>query len=47
MEQRVNLKYLVKRGKTTSEVYVMLEEVYGHECVSHTQVCEWFKRFKE
>ncbi|KAJ8948191.1 hypothetical protein NQ318_010467 [Aromia moschata] len=25
----------------------MLKEVYGSECVSCTQVFEWFKRFKE
>ncbi|KAJ8960180.1 hypothetical protein NQ318_003903, partial [Aromia moschata] len=43
MEQRVNLKCLVKLGKT----YEMLKEVYGNECLSCTQVIEWFKRFKE
>ncbi|KAJ8961743.1 hypothetical protein NQ318_021343 [Aromia moschata] len=25
----------------------MLREVYGNECLSRTQVFEWFKRFKE
>ncbi|KAJ8946752.1 hypothetical protein NQ318_002582 [Aromia moschata] len=25
----------------------MLKEVYGNECLSRTQVFEWFKRFKE
>jgi len=25
----------------------MLKEVYGSECLSHTQVSEWFKRFTE
>ncbi|KAJ8959220.1 hypothetical protein NQ318_022482 [Aromia moschata] len=39
MEQRVNLKFLVKLGKTFAEAYAMLKEV--------TQVLEWFKRFKE
>ncbi|KAJ8949095.1 hypothetical protein NQ318_017000 [Aromia moschata] len=47
MEQRVNLKCLVKLGKTFTEAYVMLKEVYGNDCLSRTQVFESFKRFKE
>ncbi|KAJ8944432.1 hypothetical protein NQ318_002129 [Aromia moschata] len=47
MEQRVNLKFLVKLGKTFTEAYAMLKEVYRNECLSHTQVFEWFQRFKE
>ncbi|KAJ8962487.1 hypothetical protein NQ318_000875 [Aromia moschata] len=47
MEQRVNLKFLVKLEKICTEAYVMLKEVYGDECLSRTQVFEWFKRFKE
>ncbi|KAJ8951218.1 hypothetical protein NQ318_010245 [Aromia moschata] len=43
MEQWVNLKFLVKLGKTFAEAYAMLKEVYGNECLSRTQ----FKRFKE
>ncbi|KAJ8933108.1 hypothetical protein NQ318_016881 [Aromia moschata] len=34
-------------GKTFTEAYAMLKEVYGNECVSRTQVFEWFKLFKE
>ncbi|KAJ8963318.1 hypothetical protein NQ318_018787 [Aromia moschata] len=47
MEQKVNLKFLVKLGKTLREAYAMLKEVYGNERLSRTQVFEWFKRFKE
>ncbi|KAJ8939666.1 hypothetical protein NQ318_006188 [Aromia moschata] len=47
MEQRVNLKFLVKLGRTFTEAYAMLQEVYGKEFLSRTQVFEWFKRFKE
>ncbi|KAJ8961260.1 hypothetical protein NQ318_008944 [Aromia moschata] len=47
MEQRVNLKFLVKLGKTFTEAYAMVKEVYGNECLSHIQVFEWFKRFRE
>ncbi|KAJ8957753.1 hypothetical protein NQ318_017651 [Aromia moschata] len=47
LEQRVNLKFLVKLGKTFTDAYAMLKEVYGNECLSRTLVFEWFKRFKE
>ncbi|KAJ8932394.1 hypothetical protein NQ318_016031 [Aromia moschata] len=48
MEQRVNLKFLVKLEKTFTEAYAMLKEVYGMGMnVFSTQVFEWFKRFKE
>ncbi|KAJ8959143.1 hypothetical protein NQ318_022404 [Aromia moschata] len=47
MEQRINPKFLVKLGKTFTEAYAMLKEVYGNECLSRAEVFEWFKRFKE
>ncbi|KAJ8948681.1 hypothetical protein NQ318_004469 [Aromia moschata] len=47
MDQRFNLKFLVKLGKPFTEAYAMLKEVYGNECLYRTQVSEWFKRFKE
>jgi len=47
MEQRVNLKFHVKLGKTTTEALAMLNEVYGSEFLSCTQVFEWFNRFKK
>ncbi|KAJ8956912.1 hypothetical protein NQ318_014330, partial [Aromia moschata] len=31
MEQRVNLNFLVKIGKTFTEIYAMLKEVYENE----------------
>ncbi|KAJ8954449.1 hypothetical protein NQ318_011125 [Aromia moschata] len=47
LEQRVNLKFPIKLGKTFAEAYEMLQEVYGNECLSRTQDFEWFKQFKE
>ncbi|KAJ8963447.1 hypothetical protein NQ318_018927 [Aromia moschata] len=47
MEQWVNLKFLVKLEKTFTEACAMLKEVYGSECLSLTQILEWFKWFKE
>ena len=46
VEQRVNVKFCVKLGKSTTETYNSLTKVYGDECLSRTQVFEWFKRFK-
>jgi len=43
VEQRVN----VKLGKFATEAYALLKKVYGDECLSCTQVFDWFKRFKE
>ena len=45
-EQRVNVKFLFKLGKSATETYLMLQLVYGDECLLCTQVFEWFKRFK-
>ncbi|KAJ8946884.1 hypothetical protein NQ318_008240 [Aromia moschata] len=47
MEQRVNFKFLVQMRKTFIEAYAMLKEVYGNECLSRTQVFEWFKEGRE
>ena len=47
VEQRVNVKFCAKLGKSATETYDMLKKVYGDECLSRTQVFEWFKRFKE
>ncbi|KAJ8942522.1 hypothetical protein NQ318_007251 [Aromia moschata] len=38
MEQRVNLKLLVKLGKTFTETYTILKEVYENGCLSRTQI---------
>ena len=46
-EQRVNVKFCVKHGKSATETYHLLKKDYGDECLSRTQVFEWFKRFKE
>jgi hypothetical protein len=47
VEQRVNVKFCVKLGKFATETYNLLKIVYGNECLSRTQVFDWFKRFKE
>ncbi|EGI64099.1 FLJ37770-like protein [Acromyrmex echinatior] len=47
IEQRIVVKFHVKLGKTASETYNLLKEVYGHECLSRARVFEWFKRFQD
>jgi len=46
VEQCVNVKFCVQLGKPITEMYYSLK-VYGDDCLSRTQVFEWFKRFKE
>ncbi|KAJ8960478.1 hypothetical protein NQ318_013762 [Aromia moschata] len=36
-----------KLGTFFTEAYAMLKEVYGNECLSRTQVFEWFKEGRE
>ena len=46
-EQRANLKFITKLGKTPSESFAMLQQVYGEETMSRTCAFQWHKRFKE
>ena len=47
IEQRINIKFCVKLGKTTTETLKMLSDVYGDSSMSRTRVFEWHKRFVE
>ena len=46
-EQRTNLKFLVRLGKTPTEALGLLQQVYGNEAMSRCRVFKWHKRFKE
>jgi len=46
MEQRINLKFLVKLNKRPTECLKLLKEVYGEDVMSRTQIFEWHNRFK-
>ncbi|XP_054744384.1 protein GVQW3-like [Anastrepha obliqua] len=39
MEQRANIKFCIKLGKT-------LQKLYGDGCLARLNVYNWFKRFK-
>lgn len=47
MEQRINIKFCFKLGKTAAETYEMLKQVYGEEALSRSRTFEWFKRFRD
>jgi hypothetical protein len=47
VEQRVNVKFCVKLGKSAAETYDLLKKFCGDGCRSHIQVLKWYKRFKE
>ena len=47
IEQRINIKFCVKLGKTATEALKMLREVYGDFSMSRTRVFKWHKRFAE
>jgi hypothetical protein len=47
IEQRINLKFLVKlKKKTPTECFQLLKEVYD-DVMSRTRVLEWHKQFME
>ena len=46
-EQRTNLKFLVRSGKTLLQALEMLKQVYGDNEMSRTRIFEWHMRFKE
>ena len=45
IEQRINLKFLVRLGKTPTETFNLLQEVYGD--AKRTRIFVWHKRFRE
>ena len=47
MEQCVNVKFCVKLENSATETYNLLKKVYGDECLSCTEVFEWFKDGRE
>ncbi|VEN38465.1 unnamed protein product [Callosobruchus maculatus] len=46
-EQRVVIKFLVKRGASSAEIMKQLTDVYKDDCLKKTAVYEWAKRFRE
>ena len=47
LEQPINLKFLVRLGKTPTETLNLLNEVYVENAISREGVFKWHKRFKD
>jgi hypothetical protein len=46
-EQRINIKFCAKLGKSMNETLQVLTEAYGADPMKTLSVSEWHKRFKE
>jgi hypothetical protein len=47
LEQRINIKFCGKLGKSASETLQMLTAAYDADAMKKSSVFEWYKRFKE
>jgi len=47
LQQRTNIKFLVKLGKSGNEIREMLVQVYGVNAMKRTAVYKWVNRFSE
>ena len=47
IEQQIVIKFLIKSGKTNSEIREMLMAVYGVKTISRSVLYEWIGRFHE
>jgi hypothetical protein len=47
LEQRINIKFCAKLGKSASKTVQMLTEAYVADAMKKSTVFEWHKRFKE
>lgn len=46
MEQRANIKFCFKLGKSGTETVELMRRVYGDTCLSRAQIFRWYERFK-
>ncbi|UYV60523.1 hypothetical protein LAZ67_1001409 [Cordylochernes scorpioides] len=46
-DQRICIKFCVKNGFKSAEIFWMLQTAYGDAVMSRRRVFEWYKRFKE
>jgi len=47
LEQRINIKFCVKIGKSVNEMLALLTVAYGEYAMKKSSVLEWHRRFKE
>ena len=46
IEQRANIIFWIKLGKTAAETVELMRQVYGDNCLSRSQIYRWCARFK-
>ena len=46
MEQRANIKFYLKLGKTAAESVELMRQVYGDNSLSRAQIFRWYARLK-
>ena len=47
IEQRTNLKFLIRLDKTPSEALALQPQVYGKNAMSRSRGFEWHRKFKK
>ena len=47
IEQRYCIKFCQKLGDTQVETIRKIQQAFGNEALSPTQIKQWFKRFKD
>jgi hypothetical protein len=47
MEQRANIKFRFKTGKTATETFQLIRQAYGDNALSRTRVFELYARFRD
>jgi len=45
LEQRINIKFLVKLGKNGPKIHQMVQQVYGEDTLKERTVFKWVQRF--
>jgi transposase len=46
-EQRANIKFCQKLGKSPSKTFNMMKQVYGEEALGRSAVFKWHQRFAQ
>jgi hypothetical protein len=47
VEQRLARKFCFKAGKSATETLQMVNEAYGDQALSHSNVFQWYGRFRD
>jgi transposase len=47
LEQRINIKFLVKLGKSGPEICQMFQQAYGEDALKRSTVFKWVQHYRE